>query len=69
MKDSIDELQQALVGMRDIEGPDFEMKMSNIQTWVRNAMNGKFKDPITSYIERIGQLTSNALALIDKLVN
>ncbi|KAJ9164070.1 hypothetical protein P3X46_023685 [Hevea brasiliensis] len=84
MKDSVDELQQSLVAMKDLEGPDFEIKMSNIQTWVSaaltdedtcmdgfegNAMNGKVKDTIRSYIERVAQLTSNALALINKLVN
>ncbi|OAY48156.1 21 kDa protein [Manihot esculenta] len=84
MKDSVDELQQSLVAMKDLEGPDFEMKMSNIQTWVSaaltdedtcmdgfegNAMNGKVKETIRSYIERVSQLTSNALALINKLVN
>ncbi|XP_002510934.2 21 kDa protein [Ricinus communis] len=82
MKDSVDELRESLMTMTDLEGPDFNMKMSNIQTWVSaaltdedtcmdgfegNAMNGKVKNTIRSYIEKVAQLTSNALALINKV--
>ncbi|KAJ4829014.1 hypothetical protein Tsubulata_012900 [Turnera subulata] len=82
MKDSVDELQQSMQAMGDLDGPDFEMKMSNIQTWVSAAltdedtcmdgfegkvMNGKTKDTIRSGIVMLAQLTSNALALINRL--
>ncbi|KDP22408.1 hypothetical protein JCGZ_26239 [Jatropha curcas] len=84
MRDSVDEIKQSLLVMSDLEGPDFEMKMSNIQTWVSaaltdedtcmdgfqgNAMNGKVKLKIRQYVERVSQLTSNALALINKVAN
>ncbi|XP_050224199.1 21 kDa protein-like [Mercurialis annua] len=82
MKDSVDELQESLMMMRDLDGPDFEMKMSNIQTWVSAALtdedtcmdgfqgsgvNGKVRDTIRKFIEKVAQLTSNALALINKI--
>lgn len=84
VKDSIDELKQSLVAMKNLEGPDFEMIMRNIQTWVSaaltdedtcmdgfegNFMSGKVKNSIRSHIEKVAQLTSNALALVNKLVN
>ncbi|XP_021286309.1 21 kDa protein-like [Herrania umbratica] len=77
-----DELHQSMAAMKDLQGPDFEMKMSNVQTWVSaalinedtcmdgmegKAMNGKIKDTIRSNIGRVAQLTSNALAFINEL--
>ncbi|KAK6936326.1 Pectinesterase inhibitor domain [Dillenia turbinata] len=80
--DSVDELQQSLVEMKDLEGPDFQMKMSNILTWVSaaltnentcmegfdaKAMDEKLKSKIRKCIVNVAQLTSNALALINRL--
>lgn len=84
ISDSVDELRQSLVAMRDLQGPEFETQMSNIQTWVRAAMtdentcmdgftvgkgpgNGKVKGIIRSNVVRVAQLTSNALALVNRL--
>ncbi|XP_042503802.1 pectinesterase inhibitor 7-like [Macadamia integrifolia] len=80
--DSIDELEQSLVQMKHLRGSDFDLKLSNIQTWVSaaltnddtcmngfegNAMNGNIKNTIRSGILSVAQLTSNALALINRL--
>ncbi|KAK6926380.1 Pectinesterase inhibitor domain [Dillenia turbinata] len=80
--DSVDELQQSLVEMKDLEGPDFQMKMSNILTWVSaaltnentcmegfdvRAMDVKIKSKIRKCVVYVAQLTSNALALINRL--
>ncbi|XP_059666972.1 21 kDa protein-like [Cornus florida] len=82
MEDSVDELKQSLVAMEDLEGPDFETKMGNILTWVSAAltdedtcmdgveeagMKGKIRRTIRGYIVNVAQLTSNALALVNKL--
>ena len=71
-----------MTAMKDLQGPDFEMKISNIQTWVSAALtnedtcmdgiegeakNGKIRDTIRINIARVAQLTSNALALINRL--
>ncbi|WCJ36504.1 Plant invertase/pectin methylesterase inhibitor superfamily protein [Euphorbia peplus] len=83
MKDSVEELRESLVVMRDLEGPDFALKVSNVQTWVSAAltdedtclngfegkpMNGNVKETIRRCLERDFELTSNALALINLLV-
>ncbi|KAJ4706204.1 putative 21 kDa protein [Melia azedarach] len=80
MRESVEELRQSLQAMKDLEGPEFEFQMSNIQTWVSaaltnedtctdnfqgKAMNGNVKDTIRTSIVRVSQLTSNALALIN----
>ncbi|CAK7337061.1 unnamed protein product [Dovyalis caffra] len=82
MKESVDELQKSMLAMRDLEGPDFRMEMSNIQTWVSaalpdedtcmdgfqgKAINGNVKDTIRIYIVKGSQLTSIALALINRI--
>ncbi|GMI75630.1 Pectin Methylesterase Inihibitor 7 [Hibiscus trionum] len=82
MSDSVDELRQSMAEMKDLKGPEFQMKMSNIQTWVSaaltnedtcmdgieaKAVNGKIKDTIRSNIARVAHLTSNALAFINRL--
>ncbi|KAJ9679041.1 hypothetical protein PVL29_021075 [Vitis rotundifolia] len=84
MQDSVDELQQSLVAMKDLQGPDFQMKMSDIVTWVSaaltdedtcmdgfegHAMKGELKSTIRSYIVSVAQLTSNALAIINKFLS
>ncbi|KAL5569973.1 hypothetical protein UlMin_026548 [Ulmus minor] len=38
MSDSIDQLRQSLAAMEDLEGPDFELEISNIETWVSSAL-------------------------------
>ncbi|KAI9161319.1 hypothetical protein LWI28_016312 [Acer negundo] len=84
MRDSIDELQQSLIAMKDLHylGPEFELQMSNVMTWVSaaltnedtcmdnfegNGFNGEVKSTVRGYIIRVSQLTSNALALINQL--
>lgn len=82
MKDSVDELQKSMLAMSDLEGPDFDMEMSNIQSWVsaaltdedtcmddfeENSIDGKVKDTIRSYIVTVAQLTSIALSLINSI--
>ena len=80
MQDSVDELQQSLMAMKDLqEAPDFRMKMSDIVTWVSAALTdedtcmegfeGDVKSTIRRYIESVAQLTSNALALINKFLS
>ena len=79
---SVDELKQSLVAMKGLEGAHFEMKKSNIQTWAsaaltdedtcmdgieENAVNEEIKGVVRSNIVRVGQFTSNALALVNKL--
>ncbi|XP_042511104.1 pectinesterase inhibitor 7-like [Macadamia integrifolia] len=80
--DSIDELQQSIGEMKHLHGPDFYQKLGNIQTWVSaaltnedtcmdgfqgGAMNGTIENTIRKGIVGVAQLTSNALALINKL--
>ncbi|OWM75681.1 hypothetical protein CDL15_Pgr021846 [Punica granatum] len=80
--DSVDELHKSIVAMKDLGGPEFEMQMGNIQTRVSAALtdedtcmdgiegrafNGEVKRTIKSRIVRVAQLTSNALALINRL--
>ncbi|KAJ0098885.1 hypothetical protein Patl1_19918 [Pistacia atlantica] len=82
IKDSVDDLQQSLAAIKDLKGPEFEWKMSDILTWVSaaltnedtcmdnfegNGMNVKIKDTVRGCIVRVSQLTSNALAFINKL--
>ncbi|KAK9287790.1 hypothetical protein L1049_016230 [Liquidambar formosana] len=83
MGDSVDDLQQSLVAMEGLDGPDFAIKMSDIQTWVSAAltnedtcmdgfsrekgMNRKIKVIIRRYIVKVSKLTSIALAFINRL--
>ncbi|CAM8991245.1 hypothetical protein QQ045_008750 [Rhodiola kirilowii] len=90
VEDAVEELQQSIVAMRDLEGPEFQFKVSNIQTWVSAAltddntcMDGidekevvalatsskKVKRRIRSEIVNVAQLTSVALALVNKLTS
>ncbi|KAA8522273.1 hypothetical protein F0562_012946 [Nyssa sinensis] len=77
---SVDELKRSIEEMNYSGGPNFELQMSDIQTWVSaaltdddtcmdgfagNAMNGKIKSTVRSYIVKVAHLTSNALALIN----
>ncbi|KAG5230547.1 hypothetical protein IMY05_015G0110600 [Salix suchowensis] len=82
MNDSVDELQKSMIAMSDLEGPDFDMVMISIRTWVsaaltdedtcmdgfeENSMDAKVKDTIRSYIVTVAQLTSITLAFINNL--
>ncbi|PWA49430.1 Pectinesterase inhibitor [Artemisia annua] len=80
ISDSIDEMKQSMVAMKDLDGPDFNEKMGNVKTWVSAALtdedtcmdgfeenDGKMKDTIRGYIVNVAQLTSNALALISMI--
>lgn len=82
MENSVDELKGSLLAMRNLEGADFDLEKSNIQTWVsaalteedkcldgfeESAIDGDIKALIRSNIVRVGQLTSNALSLVNRL--
>ena len=75
-------MQKSMLVMSDLEGPDFDMEMINIRTWVsaaltdedtcmdgfeENSMDAKVKDTIRSYIVTVAQLTSINLAFINNL--
>lgn len=79
--DSVDELHKSIEEMGHAGGPDFEFRMSNIQTWVSaaltdeetctdgfagRAMNGNLKKTVQRHINKLARLTSNALALVNK---
>ncbi|XP_059666970.1 21 kDa protein-like [Cornus florida] len=80
LSDSVDQLRRSLGEMKKLKGSNFELMMSDIQTWVSaamtdddtcttgfagNAMNGKLKTVVRGKIVNIAHLTSNALALIN----
>ncbi|KAJ0100403.1 hypothetical protein Patl1_19922 [Pistacia atlantica] len=41
IKDSVDDLQQSLAAIKDLKGPEFEWKMSDIITWVSAALTNE----------------------------
>lgn len=80
--DSVDELKKSVTEMGCLKGPDFELHMSNLQTWVGAAMTGEdtcmdgfsgydmnssVKHAVRRCVVKATQLTSNALALINSL--
>ncbi|KAG5558398.1 hypothetical protein RHGRI_008355 [Rhododendron griersonianum] len=80
MGDSVDLLRKSFGEMSQIKGSNFELMMSDIQTWVSaaltdddtcsdgfagNGMNGNMKNIVRGRIVNIAHLTSNALALIN----
>ncbi|XP_058104600.1 21 kDa protein-like [Magnolia sinica] len=80
--DSIDELQQSIGEVGHLSGPDFDFHMDNIQTWVSaaltdedtcmdgfegNALDGEIKNTVRSHVLSVAQMTSNALALVNRL--
>jgi len=89
MRDCVEELSDAVSGikkslgeMKELRGKDFDLKMSDIQTWVSAAltdedtctegfagkvMNGKVKTVVREKILEVAHMTSNALALINSL--
>ncbi|KAH0686238.1 hypothetical protein KY285_016795 [Solanum tuberosum] len=82
LSDTVSELRISLGEMKQLRGRDFDMKMSDIQTWVSaaltnedtctegfsgKAMNGKVKTVVRGKIVEVAHMTSNALALINAL--
>lgn len=81
MGDSVDQLSQSLRELGKTNRQDFMWHMSNVQTWVSAAltddntcldgfsgssMNGKLKSAIRSRVVHVSQVTSNALALVNR---
>eukprot|EP00268_Persea_americana_P052991 TRINITY_DN5973_c2_g1_i1.p1 TRINITY_DN5973_c2_g1~~TRINITY_DN5973_c2_g1_i1.p1 ORF type:complete len:204 (+),score=27.44 TRINITY_DN5973_c2_g1_i1:423-1034(+) len=84
MGSSIDELRESMAQMGHLKGPDFDLQINNIQTWVSaaltdedtcmdgfagKAMNGNVKSMVRGRIVNVARLTSNALALINGLAS
>ncbi|NP_001313144.1 21 kDa protein-like precursor [Nicotiana tabacum] len=82
LSDAVVELRKSLGEMKQLRGKDFDLKMSDIQTWVSAAltdedtctegfagkvMNGKVKTVVRGRILDVAHMTSNALALINSL--
>ncbi|OVA03003.1 Pectinesterase inhibitor domain [Macleaya cordata] len=82
MGDSIDELRQSLKEMKNLNGTDFDNKMSNIKTWVSAALTdddtcmegvddeslkGSVRTTIRNNVVSTAQLTTNALAIVNSL--
>ncbi|KAF9668239.1 hypothetical protein SADUNF_Sadunf15G0108400 [Salix dunnii] len=82
MGDSIDMLKQSLKALGSVNGSDIEFQISNIRTWMSAAITDettctdgiderKISDEVVRKIRKtivnISMLTSNALALINKL--
>ncbi|XP_008234384.1 PREDICTED: 21 kDa protein [Prunus mume] len=81
LSDSVDELQSSIAEMGNFKSYDFQLMISDVQTWVSaaltdentcsegfggNGMNGNLKTAVRGRIVNIAQLTSNALALINR---
>ncbi|GKE50780.1 pectinesterase inhibitor 9-like protein [Tanacetum coccineum] len=78
---SLSQSVQELEKMARTSGQDFEWHMSNVETWVGSALtnqnicgrgfadrslNGRVKGSVTKRIEYVSQVTSNALALVNR---
>ena len=81
LSDSVDELRNSIAEMSKLRTPSFNLVMNDIQTWVSAALTDentcsdgfaeeKIKGNLTSIVKgrvlNVAQLTSNALALINK---
>ncbi|KAL6126985.1 hypothetical protein ACLB2K_075030 [Fragaria x ananassa] len=81
VSDSVDEIQRSISEMVNFRSAGFEMMISDVQTWVSaaltdestcsdgfagNELNGNLKTVVRGRIVKIAQLTSNALALINR---
>ncbi|KAM1126568.1 hypothetical protein ACFX2I_041814 [Malus domestica] len=81
LSDSVYELKRSIAEMGSFKSSDFQLMISDVQTWVsaaltdettcsdgfeENGMNGKLKTIVGGRIVKIAQLTSNALALINR---
>ncbi|KAJ7949591.1 21 kDa protein [Quillaja saponaria] len=84
LSDAVDELRKSIGEMGQLKISNFEITMSDLQTWVSaalteentctegfqgNAVNGNVKTVVRGRIVNVGQLTSNALALINQLAS
>ncbi|EEF51535.1 pectinesterase inhibitor 4 [Ricinus communis] len=83
IEDSVDELKQSLKALKNLKGSaDMEFQIDNIKTWISAAItdentctdgfegmkvSSKVKSKIKKSIVNVNRLTSNALALINKL--
>lgn len=83
LRDSVDSLAASISEMPKLRrGRDFDLVMSNVQTWVSaaltdettcsdgfqgKAVNGGVKAAVRARIVNIAQLTSNALSLINRI--
>jgi pectinesterase inhibitor-like protein len=82
LSDSVDELRRSIDEMSRLNTSNFELTMSDVQTWVSAALtdqstctdgfqevnaDGEIKTIVRGRIVQVAQLTSNALALINKL--
>ncbi|KAF5731080.1 putative DC1.2-like [Tripterygium wilfordii] len=80
LSDTIDELRKSIREMGEINSSNYELTISDIQTWVSaaltdestcsdgfagNSMNGNVKTAVRGQIVNISHLTSNALALFN----
>ncbi|KAG8381491.1 hypothetical protein BUALT_Bualt06G0127300 [Buddleja alternifolia] len=80
LSDSVDQLRRSMAEMKEINGSNFGMMMSDVQTWVSAAltdedtcmegfagkvMNGATKTAVRRRIVNVAHMTSNALALIN----
>ena len=78
---SVNEIQRSIGEMRKLKERDFKAMMRDVQTWINAAltdentcsdgfqgsnMNGDLKTLVRSQIVNVAQLTSNALALINR---
>lgn len=84
LSDTVDELRRSIAEMSDLRASNFEMIMSDVQTWVSAALTDEttcndgfqeitaatdIKSTVRRLVIQVAQLTSNALALINKLAN
>ncbi|KEH29367.1 putative pectinesterase [Medicago truncatula] len=82
LSDSVDELRRSIGEMSRLRTSNFELTMSDVQTWVSAALTdestctdgfqevnapGNVQTTVRGKIVQVAQLTSNALALINKL--
>lgn len=83
LSDSVDELRRSIDEMGRLRTLNFELTMSDVQTWVsaaltdestctdgfqeNSATDGDVKAIVRGRIVQVAQLTSNALALINQL--
>ncbi|KAJ4829017.1 hypothetical protein Tsubulata_012905, partial [Turnera subulata] len=80
LSDAVDELRKSIEQMTSTKGPNFQIMINDVQTWVSaamtdestcsdgfagSAMNGNLKAAVRGRIVTVAQLTSNALALIN----
>lgn len=82
--DRLSKSVKELKNLGESKGKDFQRHISNVETWVsaaltdentcvdgfaRKALNGKLKSSIKARIVNVAQVTSNALALINKFAS